>query len=196
MKLFFTQNSPYARRARLAARASGLGIEEIDVGSMRDGGGETMKQYGPGAKVPGLLTDNGVFLCETLIITGYICEKSPVPLMSFDERLLEIEGTGQVLTDALFVRNAERQRPTALLSEAVIARETARIMGCHDLLNARLAGTEAATMNLATFSAVAALGYADWRGADDHWREGREGLAHWFDAMHQNTDVAETAPVF
>ena len=33
MKLFYTQNSPYARRARLAARASGLGIEEVDIGS-------------------------------------------------------------------------------------------------------------------------------------------------------------------
>lgn len=195
MKLFYTQNSPYARRARLAARASGLGIEEVNIGSMRAGGGETMKQYGPGAKVPGLLTDSGVFLCETLIITGYICEKSSVPLMSFDEVLLEIEGTGQVLTDALFARNEERQRPEEQASQSLIARETERIIGCYNLLDERLRG-EQPDMNLAQFSAVAALGYADWRGADDNWREGRSGLAAWFKAMHQNKDVAETAPVF
>ncbi|WP_417513463.1 glutathione S-transferase family protein [Minwuia sp.] len=195
MKLFYTQNSPYARRARLAARFSGLPVEEVGLGSMREGGGEVLKQYGPGAKVPGLLTDSGVYLTETLIITGYLCEKSGGRLMSFDERLLELEGLGQVLTDALYVRNMERQKTDCPPSVAIVGKETDRIMRCYDALNERLSG-KPADMNLATFSAVAALGYADWRGADDNWRGGREGLAVWFDAMMQDKDVAETAPVF
>jgi len=194
MKLYYTQNSPYARRTRLAARISGLDIEEVNVGSMREGGGDLMRQHGPGGKVPGLLTDDGIFLCETLIITGYLNLKTMGRMMPLDEKLIEIEGLGQLLTDALYVRNMERQKTDAEQSAAIIEKEATRIMATYDALNERLSGQTPA-MNLGHFSAVAGLGYANWRGADDHWRDGRDGLAAWFDAMHEDVDVAETAPV-
>jgi glutathione S-transferase len=195
VKLFFTQNSPYARRARLAARTSGLAIEEVGLGSMREGGGEVLKQYGPGVKVPSLLTDNGVFLTETLIITAYLRDLPDSKLERMSEPQLALEGLGQVLTDALYVRNVEWQKTDCPPSGAIVAKETDRIIRCYDALDAILSD-QSANLNPATFSAIAALGYADWRGADDKWREGRNGLAQWFDAMHENVDVAETAPIF
>ena len=69
MKLFYSGNSPYARRPRMAIREGGLmdKVEEVDV-AQSDDRVALLLEYGPGAKVPGLLTDSGAFLCETLVI--------------------------------------------------------------------------------------------------------------------------------
>ena len=56
MKVFFTGNSPYARRAVLAARMSGLAVDEIDVAPL-DAADNPLRGKGPGVKVPGFETD-------------------------------------------------------------------------------------------------------------------------------------------
>ena len=194
MKLLHAQNSPYARKARLAVRFSGLDIEELDVSKdpearkVLDGGG-------PSAKIPGLLLDDGTCLSESLIITNYLNRLSGGKLMSDDPKLLELEGIGSVLIDATYKRSKERLAEDGEPSPTVLKTETDRIARCYDALDARLSG-KPAEINLATIAAIAGLGYANWRGADDNWREGRPGLAAWYDAMHENSDVAETAPVF
>jgi glutathione S-transferase len=66
MKLFYSGNSPYARRTRLAARQvanlSGLVIEEVDAAPLGTSD-HALFQHGPGAKVPGLQTESGAYLC-------------------------------------------------------------------------------------------------------------------------------------
>ncbi len=194
MKLLHAQNSPYARRARLAARFSGLNIEELDV-SKDDKARDVLVAAGPSAKIPGLLLDDGTCLCESLIITKYLNNLSGGKLMPDDPKLLEIEGIGSVLIDATYKRIKERLAEDGEPSPTVLKTETDRIARCYDALDERLSGT-AAEINLATIAAIAGLGYANWRGADDNWRDGRPGLAAWYDAMMENKDVAESAPVF
>ena len=198
MKLYYTGNSPYARRARLAARASGLGVEEVDVAPLA-AADNIIRGKGPGAKVPGLETDDGAYMCETLLITNYLNQKSGGRLTPSDpkaaEAALELEGIGSLLMDSLFTRSHEKRREGSERSEAEIEKEAGRAARCYDALTAKLSGAPA-EVNSATIAAVAALGYADWRHADDNWRQGRDGLAKWFDAMHENADVAETKPVF
>lgn len=194
MILFHAQNSPYARRARLAARYSGLGIEEVDV-SKSDNDRARMMTASASGKIPLLQLDDGTCLCESLIITNYLNHLSGGKLLAMDPKLLEIEGLGSLLIDATYKRSKERLAEDGEPSPTVLKTETDRIARCYDALDARLSG-KPAEINLATIAAVAGLGYANWRGADDNWREGREGLAAWYDAMHQNKDVAESAPVF
>jgi glutathione S-transferase len=194
LKLLHAQNSPYARRARLAARFSGLNIEELDV-SKDDKARDVLVAAGPSAKIPGLLLDDGTCLCESLIITKYLNNLSGGKLMPDDPKLLEIEGIGSVLIDATYKRIKERLAEDGEPSPTVLKTETDRIARCYDALDERLSGT-AAEINLATIAAIAGLGYANWRGADDNWRDGRPGLAAWYDAMMENKDVAESAPVF
>ena len=62
MKLYYSGNSPYARRVRIAARTDGLVVEEIDVSPLAVEN-HALLQHGPGAKVPGLETDSGAYLC-------------------------------------------------------------------------------------------------------------------------------------
>ncbi|MDF1721235.1 MAG: glutathione S-transferase N-terminal domain-containing protein [Minwuia sp.] len=194
MKLLHAQNSPYARRARLAARFSGLKIEELDV-SKDPATRKVLDGAGPSAKIPGLLLDDGTCLCETLIIGRYIDAQSPNSLMDYAPKSLELEGIASVLMDATYKRIKERLAEDGAPSPTVLKTETDRITRCYDALDARLSG-QSASFNLATIAAVSALGYADWRGADDNWREGRDGLTAWYDAMMENKDIAETAPIF
>lgn len=199
MKVFHTGNSPYARRARLAARASGLGVEEVDVAPL-DAADNPLIGKGPGVKVPGLETDGGAYVCETLLITNYLNQKSGGKLSPADpaaaEADMELEGMGSLLLDSLFIRSqqlnrlAENER-----SPFLIDKEKERAARCYDALEKTLAG-KPASLTAGAIAAVSALGYADWRLADDAWRTGRPGLAAWFDAMHQNKDVAATKPVF
>lgn len=198
MQLFHTANSPYARRARLAARASGLDVEEVDVAPL-SAENHMLLQKGPGVKVPGLETDGGAYFCETLLITNYLNEQSGGRLLPADpaaaEAAREVEGVAALLMDSLFLRSHEKRRETGEKSPAVIEKEAGRAARCYDALAARLSGKPAA-MDLGSIAAVAALGYADGRHPDDNWRQGRDGLAAWFDAMHKNPDVAGTVPSF
>ncbi len=198
MKLFYTGNSPYARRARIAGRESGLDVEEVDVSPL-EVEDHMLLQHGPGHKVPGLQTDGGTFFCETLIITNYLNEQSGGKLLPADrdaaEKALDLEGIGSLLMDSLYQRTHEKRRNPGEKSAAAIEKEAGRATRCYDALAARLSDTEA-TLNLGTIAAVSALGYADWRHPDDHWRSGRDGLAKWFDDMMALPSVADTKPVF
>jgi glutathione S-transferase len=199
MKVFYTGNSPYARRVRLAGRVSGLGVQEIDVAPL-DAPDNPIHAKGPGGKVPGLETDSGAYFCETLLITGYLNEKSGGRLLPADptdaDAARELEGVGSLLLDSLFLRSAQLNRlPENERSPTQIAKEAERAQRCYDALDGRLAG-KPATLDVGTIAVVTALGYADWRLPGDDWRTGRPGLAKWFDAMHENEDVAETKPVY
>lgn len=199
MKVFYSGNSPYARRARMAARASGLGIEEVDVAPL-DAPDNPLRDKGPGVKVPGLETDGGTYLSETLIITNYLNQKSGGRLMPSDpsaqEAELALESIGSVLLDSLFIRSQQLNRlPEDERSKTLIENEATRAARCYDALAETLSGRDATT-TAGALAAVTALGYADWRLPDDGWRNGRDGLAAWFDAMHGIALVDETKPVF
>ncbi|WP_416896747.1 MAG: glutathione S-transferase family protein [Minwuia sp.] len=198
MKLFYTQNSPYARRPRLVARTARLEIEEVDMSPLADRVGELL-DLGPGGKVPGLLTDSGVYLTETLLITRYLNDAAGGKLTPREadraEKVLEMEGIGSLLMDSLFTRSHEKRRDDGEKSQALIDKEGARAARCYDALNERLTN-QPTVLDFGTIAAISALGYADWRHADDNWREGRPGLANWFNEMMVNPAVAETAPKF
>ncbi len=198
MKLYYSGNSPYARRARIAARLGELSVEEVDVSPLQVEGHFLLK-HGPGVKVPGLETDAGIYLCESLIITNYLNQQAEGKLMPSEgagvESALELEGIGSLLMDSLYVRTMENRRDLNEKSLGLIEKETARASRCYDALDIRLAG-QSATLHLGTIAAVASLGYADWRHPDDDWRQGRDGLKAWFDEMMQNPAVAETKPIF
>ncbi len=198
MKLFYSGNSPYARRTRIAARAAGIKVEEVDASPLA-AENHFLLQHGPGAKVPGLETDAGTFLCETLIISRYLNDLSGGKLLSSDtaaaEAALEIEGISSLLMDSLYHGSHEKRREPGEQSPAVIEKEDQRAGRCYDALDSRLAGQPAA-LNLGTIAAIAALGYADWRHSEHDWRNGRAGLAAWAEAMMQEPAVAETYPNF
>ncbi|MCG8547663.1 MAG: glutathione S-transferase N-terminal domain-containing protein [Alphaproteobacteria bacterium] len=200
MKLFYTGNSPYARRPRIAVREAGLmdKVEEIDI-APREEHGHLLMEQGPGGKVPGLLTDDGAYLCESIIITHYLDELAGGKLLpkAGAERAaaLQIEGLASLLMDSLFVRARENRRDPSEQSPGVIEIEANRAARTYDALNESVPSFDGA-IHLGTIAGVSALGYADWRHPGDNWRNGRSALADWFERMMQRPAMAETKPIF
>ena len=199
MKLYYTGNSPYARRPRLAVLHFGLGdkVEMEDCGPL-GGDDHVLRGYGPGGKVPGLLTDNGVFICETLVILNYLDEVSGGKLYPASgkarEEALALEGLAGLLMESLFYRARENRREDSERSPGYMESEGARSQRCYDALESQVDGF-GSDVNMAHLSVLACLGYADWRHPGD-WRDGRPKLTAWFDRMMELPACAETKPVF
>lgn len=200
MKLFHAGNSPYARRPRMVAREAGLmdRIEEVDAAPL-GGSNNVVASHGPGGKVPGLLTDNGIYLCESLIICRYLNDVAGGDLLPTESKALDealhVDGIASLLMDSLFIRSHEGRRDESEKSPGVIATEAARAGRSYDELEALAGGFDDAP-NLGTITVVASLGYADWRHPGDEWRKGRPVLTGWFDRMMQRPAMDETKPIF
>lgn len=200
MKLYYSGNSPYARRPRMAIRQFGLTdrVEEVDAAPL-NAPDNVLKSYGPGGKVPGLLTDSGAFLCETLLILNYLDDASGGKFYpaAGEQRdfALQIEGVASLLMESLFYRSHEVRRESGEQSPEYITKEAERAARCYDSFEG-LVDQFDQPVNMAHLSIVAALGYADWRHAADDWRGNRPKLSAWFDTMMQQPASAETKPIF
>jgi glutathione S-transferase len=201
MKLLYTPNSPYARRARLAIHTAGLQgrVEMIDI-DPREANINELLSRNPSGKVPLLITDQGAALCESLVIARHLDQAAPGKLYPIDpaalEQALEIEGIASALMDSLFVRARENRRENAAeRSRNVIDLEHARAVRCYDALQSR-AASFGATLDMATITTLCCLGYADGRHRADNWRDGRPELATWYERTAQEPATAASTPTF
>ena len=140
MKLYISENSPYARRARIAVREGGLieNVEEICISSEKQ-----LLDLGAGGKIPILVTDSGTSLCESLVIARYLDDLTGGVLWPRDpERMVDclaLESMASVLMDSMFVRSMEKNhREQALRSQSVIVREEERALRCYDALESMM----------------------------------------------------------
>ncbi len=200
MKLFYTGNSPYARRPRLAVAEFGLGdkVELVDVAPLTDPN-NILRSYGPGAKVPALETDTGAFVCETLLILRILDEASGGKFYPSEAaargKAFQIEGVASLLMDSLFERSHENRRDPSEQSPAVIEKETGRAARCYDALEG-FADDLGGPLHMGILSAAASLGYADGRHPGDKWREGRPKLAAWYEEFIKRPALANSMPNF
>ena len=184
----------------MAIREGGLmdKVEEVDV-AQSDDRVALLLEYGPGAKVPGLLTDSGAFLCETLVIDYHLNEISGGKLFPKDHAArdfaFQIDGIASLLMESLFYRSQEKRREDGERSPAFIEKELGRANRAYNALEGMIDrfGDE---MHMGLISTVASLGYADWRHPDDGWRDGRPKLTAWFKEMMNRPAMAETKPIF
>ena len=198
MKLLYTGNSPYARRVRITLLEAGLAdrVEEVVVKDLSE-----VADYGPGGKVPLLVTGSGAPLCETLIITRYLNDLADAGLLPEDAGILEetlvVESIASVLMDSLFARSLEsNQREADKRSAKITEREIARSTRCYDALESMLTNQSTDQPTLADIAVVSALGYADWRAPEDDWRSGRANLQAYYEQWMKRSSFAATAPKF
>ena len=200
MKLYFSQNSPYARRPRLVLHEANLRdqVEEVDL-TPRAENEAVLFANGPGGKVPALMTDTGAFIVETLLICRYLDDLSGNKLTSTNlderEKALQLEGLGSVLMDTLYFRTHEARREEGKQVEPIKTKDKKITFAAYDALN-DAASEFGDTINLGTLTTAAALGYADWRHPGDNWRNGRSALGNWFEKISERPSIKLTAPIF
>lgn len=196
MKLAYSPNSPYVRKVMACAIARGLEgrIETWPVGATHP----ALVPVNPLSKVPSLVADDGMALFDSPVICEYIDSLGDAP------KLFPAAGPArwtalrqQALGDGIMDASQPRRREIALPQDAgrtdYIALQRGKVARALDALEAEC-GTLGALKTIGEITIGCALGYLDFRFADEPWRPGHPGLEAWYASVSMLRPLAETAP--
>lgn len=201
MKLRTNRASPFARKARILTRETGLTgrVEEIETTVSPVAPNETLARENPLVKIPALVTDSGEMLYDSDVICEYL------DTLHAGRKLFPASGPRrftalrrQALTDgileaAVLCRYEMAVRPEALRWRDWVEGQKRKILGSLDVLEAEVTAW-GDDFDIGQIGAACVCGYLDFRFADLNWRAGRPRLAAWFERAAQRPSVKETAP--
>lgn len=197
MKLRYSPTSPYVRKVMITAIETGQEavLERVPTNPWDP---ETdLPKDNPLGKVPALVVDEGLTLFDSPVICEYLCSRvgaSLLPKAGFDRwRVLRLQALGDGILDAAVTRLLETRRPEELQKPDWIERQKRTIARAADSLD-EAANDWGDELTLGQITAGAALGYLDFRFADDGWREGRPVLAGWYERFAQRPSMKDTVP--
>ena len=110
--------------------------------------------------------------------------------------MLTLEATGDGITDAALLMTYEaRLRPEEHRSADFVEGQWGKIQRGCDALEARWMGHLSGPLDAGQIAVACALGYVDFRHGARNWRQGRDGLARWYENMSQRASMQATVPV-
>jgi glutathione S-transferase len=195
MKLAYSPASPYVRKVTACAIKRGVQIERLKIGTTDP---ELLK-FNPLSKVPTLITDDGQHLFDSPVICEYLDSVGSAP------KLFPAAGparwkalTQEALADGILDATQPRRREVALpqddgrkdyikLQQGKVARALDEFEKQADSLG-----------NLDTIGEITigcALGYLDFRYANEPWRPGHPKLEAWYAKVSKLPPLADTVPV-
>jgi glutathione S-transferase len=197
MKLAFSPASPYVRKVTACAIARGINdkIERWKIGTTDP----ALLEVNPLSKVPTLITDDGMQLFDSPVICEYLDSVGSAP------KLFPAAGPArwkaicqQALGDGILDATQPRRREIALPQDdgrkAYIEVQQAKVKNALAVLE-----KDAASLgDLKTIGEITigcALGYLDFRYANEPWRPGHPKLEAWYAKVVKLPPLAETMPV-
>ncbi len=197
MKLAFSAASPYVRKVMACAIARGIDgqIEKAKIGTTDP----VLASMNPLSKVPTLVTGDGIALYDSPVICEYIDSVGSAPGLfppAGPARLTAIRRAA--LADGIMDAAQPRRRELALPQDegrtTWIAQQQGKVARSLDALEA-----EADSLHgLSTYGEITiacALGYLDFRFANEPWRPGHPKLTAWYEAVVTLPPMAGTMPV-
>jgi len=198
VKLFYSTSSPFARKARVMVREKALtdAVGEHECNPFSDPA--NLREVNPLGKVPALVTAHGQALYDSPMICEYLDGLGHVP------RLLPGAGPArwvvlraQALADGLLdigvALTLEGRRPGQTQSEPAKARWRMQMEAALDAMPEQVEALPPPP-SLAHIALAVALGYLDFRHPSVAWRDGRPGLAAWFEEFAGRASMRDTAP--
>ena len=201
MKLYAPTPSPSVRKVRVLARETGLAarIEEIPAAVSPIAPDERVTRANPLGKVPALILDDGTALYDSPVICEYLDGLHsgrrlfpPAGPARWAALRQQAEGDG-LLDAAVLTRYELVLRPEPLRWPEWVAGQKAKVAAVLDDLE-RDAASLAGELTIGGITIACALGYLDFRFADDAWRTGRPRLAAWFAEVSMRESLRATMP--
>lgn len=196
MKLAYSPNSPYVRKVMACAIARGIEhrIERTGIGAASP----ELLPLNPLAKVPTLVTDEGVALFDSPVICEYLDSLGDAPPLFPPAgparwTALRRAALGDGIMDASQPRRRELALPQDEGRATWIASQQAKVARSVAALEAEAEALD----GLATYGEITlacALAYLDFRFAQEPWRPGHPKLAAWFERVAALPPIAKTAP--
>jgi len=194
MKIAYSPNSPYVRKAMACAIKRGLTIEKWTIPSSD----AQVVAHNPLAKVPTLVTDDGMALYDSPVICEYLDSQGSAPKL-FPEagparwNALRLQALGDGIMDACQPRRREIALPQDDGRKEYIATQRGKV-------DRSIAALEAEADKLGDLTTIGeitvacALGYLDFRYANEPWRGPAPKLAAWYAKVSAMPAIAQTAP--
>jgi len=197
VKLAFSAASPYVRKVMACAIARGIDgqIEKAKIGTTDP----VLASMNPLSKVPTLVTGDDMALYDSPVICEYIDSVGSAPGLfppAGPARWTAIRRAA--LADGIMDAAQPRRRELALPQDegrtTWIAQQQGKVARSLDALEA-----EADSLHgLSTYGEITiacALGYLDFRFANEPWRPGHPKLTAWYEAVVTLPPMAGTMPV-
>jgi glutathione S-transferase len=192
----YSPSSPFVRKVMACAVARGLDGQLELITANANASPPVLLEVNPLSKVPALVTDDGVSLYDSPVICEYLDSLGDAvalfpPAGGARWRALKFQALGDGMMDAAVLRRGELLRPSDPARDHVMARQKAAVARSLDELEADLPHR---VIDIGTIAVACALGYLDFRYADEPWRESHPLLAEWLAAVETNPCLASTAP--
>jgi glutathione S-transferase len=198
MRLYYTTNSPFARKVLMAAIERKLDgkIERIVLSPWSEG--NPVAKVNPAGKVPTLVTDDGLTLYDSPVICEYLDSLGNEPKLypaAGPARWLALRqhALADALLDAMIARRLESRRPDGERSKGWMDRQLASVNRCLDAMEAGT-GELSGTVTIGHIAWLCALAHLDFRFADEPWRPQRKKLAAWFEDFVARPSASSTPP--
>ncbi|HTR83478.1 MAG TPA: glutathione S-transferase N-terminal domain-containing protein [Reyranella sp.] len=197
MKLAYSPASPYVRKVTACAIKRGINdkVERLKIGTTDP----ALLQYNPLSKVPTLIADDGTCLYDSPVICEYLDSIGAAPKLfpapgPARWKALTQEALGDGILDATQPRRREIALPQDEGRKSYIALQQGKV-------KAALAEFEKQADSLGNLDTIGeitigcALGYLDFRYANEPWRPGHPKLTAWYEKVAKLAPLAETVPV-
>lgn len=197
MKLHHAHASPFARKVMASAILRDIdGRIEIVVTDPH-ASPEALLQDNPLSKVPTLVTDDGRAVFDSRVICEYldtVGEAPPLfpPTGSMARLAAQVRhALADGIMDAAVARRMRFGKPMDETRLAYLARQKAAVQ--RGLAALEQDAPEGLT-DIGEVAVACALGYLDFRFADEPWRAGHPRLADWFERVSRLPALQRTAP--
>ena len=195
MKLFHAAASPYARKVVAVAIAAGIDHQVTLVTTNPHTSPPELLAANPLSRIPCLLTEDGLALFDSPVICEYLDNVGGGALFPPPGparwRALKHQAIGDGIMDAAVARRMDQARPAEEARTTLMTRNATAVTRALDLLETE---PPADHLDIGTIAIACALGYLDFRFAEEDWRTARPKLAAWAEKMNARPELSETKP--
>jgi glutathione S-transferase len=200
MQLHYNVASPFVRKVMAVAIETGLTdrIEPVKSVPSPVAPVAELNADNPLGKVPCLVTNDGVALYDSRVICEYLDSLHHGPKMfppsgAARWTALRRQALGDGIMDAAVLTRYETfTRPEEARWDAWIDSQKQKFRRGLDALEAE--STSLDVVDVGTLAIACALGYLDFRFADENWRARRPRVAAWFEQFAKRPSIATTGP--
>jgi glutathione S-transferase len=196
VKLYYSPTSPYVRKVMACAIARGIDARIERLPTNPHLSPPELVADNPLSKVPCLVTDDGLALFDSPVICEFLDSIGEALPLFPDHgaarwRALKQQAVADGILDAAVGRRGEMAKPQEVARDAWMARQKDIVARAVALLELDPPHKH---VDIGSIAVACALGYLDFRYADEPWREGHPRLTAWYGSFSQERAIAATAP--
>lgn len=197
MKLYISLNSPYVRMVRVLLAETGRAseVDQVEVNPRDPSTG--FWTLNPTSRVPALELPSGAVIPESGLICAYLDRHLAdgrffAPLHR-DAHRLGLFGMAHAMLDRGVAARTEKMREGAPDRQAFIDTQLAGVLRAADAFD-KAAPAHLEDVDMLDIAVACTIAWVDFRHPELMVRDGRPGLAKWFQDVNARPSMAATRP--